>query len=356
MKFTVYTISEKNNFTDEFLSLPQRLYGKNEIMQNTDDERALLEGKHVLSGYFSLAPFIAEDENGKCVCRCAAAVYPDDDTAFMGLFESENVPEAVKTMFDAAEEFLRAKGIKKIVGPVDGSFWIRYRFKTDRFGQPYTGEPYNLPYYAELWEKCGYRICERYSSNHYTAVKNQVDQEKFSKRLEEKISEGYLIKNVENRDFDKAIKEVYGMLIELYSGFPAYKRITENEFAALYGYFGKIMRSEMVKMAYFHGKPVGFLIGIPDYGNIIYGKMSAADYLKFFRIRRKPKGYVLLYMGVDQSHRGLGKALAESVRLELKGKGVPSVGALIRDGNCNKDYFYSLIDYEFHYVLLEKQL
>ena len=64
----------------------------------------------------------------------------------------------------------------------------------------------------------------------------------------------------------------------------------------------------------------------------------------------------MLYMGVDTEHRGLGKALAEAIRSELKNEGVPSIGALIRDGNINKDYFSSLIDFEYEYILLEKVL
>lgn len=59
-------------------------------------------------------------------------------------------------------------------------------------------------------------------------------------------------------------------------------------------------------------------------------------------------------MGVDKGHCGLGKALAESVRTELKKRHVPSVGALIRSGNINKDYTAQLIDFE--YVLLKKTL
>ena len=61
-------------------------------------------------------------------------------------------------------------------------------------------------------------------------------------------------------------------------------------------------------------------------------------------------------MGVDTAHRGLGKALAEAIREELSRTGVPSVGALIRSGNINRDYFQELVDYEFEYVLLGKKI
>lgn len=354
MKYKIYTSMDKDNFIAEFISLPKRLYSKNTITQNEKEERELLSGTHILSRYFSVTPFIAVDENGKCLSRCAVTVYPDDDTAFLGLFESENNIDAVREMLAAAENFAKNCGIKKLVGPVDCSFWIKYRFKTNRFGKVYTGEPYNLPYYTKLWQECGYKISEKYSSNHFAVFKNEVDSEKCSARLEKKLAQGYSVKSIEKKDFDKTVRDVYSLLIELYSKFPAYKKITEDEFAELYGYFGTIIRPEMIKIAYFGGKLVGFFIGIPDYGNVVYGKLTLSDYIKFFRIKAKPKRYIMLYMGADKAHRGLGGALAEAVRLELRNQGAESIGALIRDGNSSKNFFSSNVDYEYHYVLLEK--
>ena len=356
MSFKIVRLDENPDYAEEFFALPKRLYSKRELMQNEKEERSLLGGTHLLSHYFEIYGFVAVDKNGTAVSRCTVTVYPDDSTAYLGFFESEDNAEAVKLLFAEAERLAAEKGAENIVGPVDASFWIRYRMKTNRFGMPYTGEPYNLPYYPDLWRKCGYEEYERYFSNRYIKVENDVGCEKYSDRLTEKLEAGYLIKSVDPKNFDKALKEVYSLMIELYSGFLTYKRITEEEFKALFGYYKSIMKFNMVKMAYFNGRPVGFYISIPDYGNTVYGRLSALDYAKILLTKRKPKGYVMLYMGVDYSHRGLGKAIAEVIRNELKSEGVPSVGALIRRGNCNKDYFSELIEYEYEYILLKKNL
>ena len=39
--------------------------------------------------------------------------------------------------------------------------------------------------------------------------------------------------------------------------------------------------------------------------------------LKILRLRKKPKKYVMLYMGVDRNHTGLGKAIVQSIVDEL---------------------------------------
>ena len=356
MNYTVVKIYENKNYINEFLRLPKRLYDKKNIMQNDSDERSLIDGTHILSHYFDFYPMIVIDENKNTVSRCAVTIYPDDKTAYLGFFESENNIQAVKLLFSEAEKLAAEKGAENIVGPVDASFWIKYRMKINKFDRPYTGEPYNLSYYPDLWKKCGYEEYERYFSNRYKPVENDSGCEKYSERLSEKLKSGYTIKNVDKNDFYKTLKEVYSLMIELYSGFLTYKPISENEFTQLFGYYKSIMKFNMVKMAYYDSKPVGFFISIPNYHNIVYGHLSAFDYAKILLNRTKPHSYVMLYMGVDGSHKGLGKALAESIRIELKAEKVPSIGALIRRGNCNKNYFSNLIESEYEYVLLRKNL
>ena len=62
----------------------------------------------------------------------------------------------------------------------------------------------------------------------------------------------------------------------------------------------------------------------------------------------------MLYMGVDQNHKGLGKAIAEAIMNELKVSGLPSVGALTKDGKLTQNYVSELIEERYEYVLLER--
>lgn len=340
---------------NDFLSLPRRLYAKNELMQNESEERAILTGTHVLSHSFTITPLLVY-EGKKAVSRAIITIYPDEDTAYLGFFESENNPAAAKQLFDTAVQIAREQNRKRITGPVDASFWIRYRLKTNHFGNPYTGEPYNKDYYEQLWTENGFTIWEHYSSNHYMVVESDEDCEKYAERLTKKLQDGYRIVSPSGETFDTTLREVYALLIELYRHFPAYKKITEEEFCTLFGYLKSILNYRMVKMAYYEDKAVGFFISLPNYGNAVYGKLHLWNLPKILSMRKRPKSYVMLYMGVDPEHRGLGKALAEAIRSELKTLQVPSIGALIRDGNCNKNYVEQLIDFEYEYVLLGKKL
>ena len=64
----------------------------------------------------------------------------------------------------------------------------------------------------------------------------------------------------------------------------------------------------------------------------------------------------MLYMGVDQKHRGLGKALVYSIVEELKKNNLPSIGALAHDGKINQNYAKEKINSRYEYVLLERKI
>lgn len=356
MNYHVVTFSQEELYIQKFLDLPGRLYSPQELMQNPQEERKLLKGTHVLSHYFTLFPILVLDTQEQAVSRAVLTIYPDDPEAFLGFFESEDIREAVNLLFKKAESLAKKYSCTGITGPVDASFWLRYRFKSSQFDRSYTGEPYNKDYYPRLWLSAGYKITEYYYSNHYRAVAPSHENQKFSSRLKEKCAEGYVMKSPSKASFEHTLREVYGLLIRLYRHFPAYRHITEEEFVSLYSYLKPLIRYSMVKIAYYREQPVGFFISIPDYKNMVYGKLTFRDYLQIFLTRFRPRSYVMLYMGVDSAHHGLGKALAEAIRKELQRAGVPSVGALIRRGNINRNYFRELIDYEFEYILLKKDL
>ena len=71
-------------------------------------------------------------------------------------------------------------------------------------------------------------------------------------------------------------------------------------------------------------------------------------------MKKNPKEYVMLYMGVAPEHQGLGKALVYSILTELKEKKVPSIGALSRDGKITQNYVSDLCIDKYEYVLLER--
>ena len=250
MKYTAkcFTADDRKDMKD-FLSFPAELYNKNEIMQDKKEEKALLCGTHTLSRYFRVIPVIVRDENGRTAARCVVTVYPDRSCAYFGFFECIDDISVAETLFECAGKTAAIEGKTSLTGPVDCSFWIRYRLKTDNFGTPYTGEPYNLAYYEKLLEACGFVSCGEYISNKFGSIPEEYRDGKFSKRLPQFIEKGYELKSPDNDTFEKALSEIYRLLIELYSDFQTFSRITEEEFTELYSPLKKVVDYSMVKVA-----------------------------------------------------------------------------------------------------------
>ena len=339
----------------DFISLPKSLYTSKDNMEDSGTMKKFLLGTHPLSGYFRLDPFLIYD-GGKPVGRFAVATYPDDDTAYLGFYECVDDDQAAAFLFDEAISFCGQQGFARIVGPVDGSFWQKYRLKINLFDRrPYTGEPYNKPYYFRQFTDNGFTVSEHYTSNHFHALDENFRNEKYEKRYRQFLQRGYRIVSPTDETYDQMIDQVYDMIIELYSDFPIFKPLSREDFKEIYSSYKRIMNMDMTKIAFYGDEAVGFYISIPDYANAVY-HANLFRLPEILKTKKAPKQYVMLYMGVRPEHKGLGAALVCSIIQELRRNRLPSIGALMRDGKLTQHYVSEAVTEIYEYVLLEHVL
>ncbi len=340
----------------KFLDLPQKIYSPKELTNNRGEEESILTGKHILSSKFSVEGFLVLDSKDNPLSRAIVSIYPNSEHVYIGFFESVQNEKAAQILFEHVEEYVKGKGISKIIGPVDGSFWIKYRLKVNRFHIPYTGEPYNKGYYLEMFQKAGYKVSKKYISNNYMVIPKEHKNPLLERRLRETLKKGYEIKSPEKGEFKKILEETYPLLIELYSTFPIFAEISQDEFVENFAKLMPILDFSMIKMAYYEGKLVGFVVVLPNYGHILSGKMTLIKALNILKFRKKAKEYVILYLGADSKHLGLGGALVQVIKDKLAQRSARSIGALIQEGKVSATYFDELICGTYEYVLLEKDL
>ena len=351
------TVPDRAAFDRMFLALPKALYPREKRTQDTKGERAILQGTHPLSSEFTVRAYLAVDDAGTSPKgRCVLTYYDDDPAAYVGFFECVEDLDVCRALLTAAEEQARADGKEKLTGPLDASFWIGYRFKTENFDEHFTGEPDNLPYYQAFWEACGFEAAERYYSNYLRSPTPDDPSEKWEKRLKKALERGYEIRTLERRTFDETLRDIYRMLVRLYAKFPAFKLITEEQFVALFGSLKYVVDYDCVLLGYKDGALAGFFVCIPNYGTMVDGDLSLRDLPAILRIRRDCKEYVILYIGVDRKHLGLGGAFAQTIREIGQNKGAGSIAALIHEGNSSGVFFRELTTHTARYVLLEKAL
>lgn len=352
-----YTCIKDNNHNTIklFLELPSKLYDKNTLTQDKKTERLLLEGRHLLSSDFRVMPFVVVDASHKTVSRCMLTYYPDDENAYVGFFESFHDEDAVKLLFEEVIKQAVCDKKKQLIGPLNASFWLGYRFKMGVFDEPFTGEPYNRDYYVSLWKMNGFEITDRYYSNHLRIPTPEDRNEKCIQKYEA-MKDLYEFKHPTFRTFDAELAKIYELLIELYSGFPAFQPIEKTKFMAMYSSLKYVLNYDMVELVYQDGKLVAFLINIPNYGNLTCGGLTAGRLVKILKRKRTTKEYILMYLGVDNRHLGLGSALAQITKEKLEKKKCASISALIHEGKPSGTYYRELTDRKYEYVLMKRSL
>jgi len=346
----------EKKYVDEFIEFSKKLYDKKHNMEDPDTIREFLMDQHTLSKYFHLNKFLVY-KNDEVVGRFVITEYPlDKKVCYIGFFECIKDNKVAKYLFHEAESFAKDKGYQKIIGPVDASFWNKYRLKINLFDKlPYTGEPYNLDYYYKMFLDNHYKVVEHYVSNIFQSVDESYHNDKFTEHFKEFEKLGYQIVKPDPKDFNKCMEEVYTLIMDLYSDFPTFKPLEKDDFMNVFKSYKSILNMDMVRMAYYKGQAVGFCISVPNYHNLVY-HANIGTIPKILWTRSHPKEYVMPYLGVDRNHRGLGKAIAYSISEELKKSKLPSINALIRDGKVNLKYGEEVIEGQYEYVLLERKI
>ncbi len=355
-----------------FLHLPKELFGKTLHIQEASGngksiripsfcdpklERSILEGTHVLSNEFTVMPFVVIDvDTETTVSRALVTLYADDDLSYVGFFESINKEEPVKLLMEKIAAFSKEKGKKALAGPLDASFWIKYRFKLNHFEKTYTGEPLNPPYYPELWEKAGFIISDHYYSNLVRIPTKEDSNEKCVKRLAYIKKKGYEITHPDNASFEKELLAIYDSLIRLFSTFPGYHFINQEQFLALFSSLKYVLDYYYVELAKKDGELKGFMISIPNYDGYTNGRLTLPKILHILKVKKRPKEYITLYMGVEPDSVGLGGAFAEILRQKMEKDQVRSVAALIHDGKETGHYYEELHDGKVEYAFYKKEL
>lgn len=357
MKFQLKKNVNGTTLDLDFLLLPKILYNKKTIHQNESEERLILKGEHPLSHYFSIVKFVLYDKD-QPVGRAMLIDYPNSDICFIGYYECINNKEASTILLNGVlKEASGLSGKQKIVGPYDASFWLRYRMKLDCFNEPaYMSEPTNKSYYAKQFKSIGFEQKYTYVSNEYSLKYDKKEAKVFDDASKRARNLKYTIKSPKKKDFLDTLEQVYDMFCRLYYDFPGYTSITKEEFIEIFKIYAGILDYSFVKFAYYNDRVVGFVIGFPDYGNLLYRPMTVINRARIAARRIRAGRYVVTYLGVLPEHSGLGKALVRAVSIQAILRGARVLGALALTDKVTATYAKKMIKKRYNYGLFEKKL
>lgn len=331
----------------EFLELPKRLYRGNRnwvCPLDNDVERVFDPSKNKKFIYGEAVRWLARDAGGRVVGRIAAfynredASLEDQPTGGVGFFEAENDQQLADALFDAARDWLSSRGMEAMDGPVNfgaRDAWWGLLVEGFEF-QPLYTNPYNPPYYIQLFENYGFRnYFNQYTYNRKMkrGIFNKSVYERV-KRLEE--SPGYRFEHIRLKDLPRVAENFRMIYNKAWAHHSGVKPMEYDQAQKMMREMKPIIDERLVYFAYFNDEPIGFFIMVPDLNRVIgrfNGKMGFVNKIRLWtmlKFTRKADRIFAIIFGISP---------------EFHGKGIES--GIIHEFERNVDNGY------FHYNTLE---
>ena len=215
---------------------------------------------------------------------------------FISLFECVDDQVVANAILDAAVKWLKDRGMTKVVGPESYTYddFGKGMLSQGFDGPPVLFNPYNPEYYNKLFANYGFVK----QNDHYAFYLKIGD---FHPEKYEKITE-YAKKrlgfDVQQVDLDNHFeREVKAITYVLSTGMPdlldQLAPPTEDDVRAEAKMLKDMADQEMLYLARVGDRPIGFLMAMPDYNQIIKrmnGHMLSLAAFSFLKERRRAKG------------------------------------------------------------------
>lgn len=251
----------------------------------------------------------------------------DEPWGLLSHFECENSEPKAKALFETSIAWLKENGCTRIIGPIDGDTWHRYRVNVGPFElPPYFLEPYNPPYYGALWQAAGAEVLEEYSSKHVESI--AAAKAPFVESYHSLLEAGYRLRPCKLSAFENELRLLHHITQRSFNKNFLYTELPETEFIELYAPIKPLLVAEDIHFLLDStGKEVGFLFAVPDYrqalralrrGGALLGK------LHFLWLARKADTLNFKTLGILPEHRqrGMAKALFYHAYTQAEARGL----------------------------------
>lgn len=327
---------------NRFLRLPWRIYADDPawVPPLLSDLRRLLDPqRHPFHRHAEAEYFIAWRE-GRAVGRIAAVVnhrhneFHDDRTGFFGFFESVDDPAVAKALLEAAEGWLRERGMERARGPA--SFSTNDESGLGLLIEGHERAPVILMahtprHYPRLLEASGYTKAR-------DLLAYLVDDPSPPTRLVAGVERlrrrgGVRLRALDAKRLEdelEVVQSIYNSAWERNWGFVP---LTEEEFADLARQLRPILDPELCVIAEVEGEPAGFALALPDYNQVLRhlnGRLLPFGFVKALWHRRRIDALRVITLGLRPGYRRLGLDAMMYLRIFEKG-----VAAGYRRAECS---------------------
>lgn len=225
--------------------------------------------KHPFFRHGSAQAWLATDR-GRVVGRILAADDPrfnqihNTQTGTFGLFECVDDPVVAAALLETAIHWLRARGLKHALGPIDYSTNYACGLLVEGFGSsPKILLNYNPPYYAELIDAAGLRKAKdlyTYAYNMHQGIPARWLRVAERSRKRNRVH----VRPVNLKDYDNELARIEAIYNRAWEDNWAAVPMTHAEFVHMGRNMKELVFNGLLLIAEADGEPAGFAMTIPD--------------------------------------------------------------------------------------------
>lgn len=303
-----------------FICFPHELYRDDQHyvpLPNLLIKEMLNPSKNPFFNNGEAACFLAIDGD-KIVGRIAATynkvhldVY-NDNTGFFGFFDSVNDSDVAASLFNKATEWLKARGLIKMIGPENLTTNDPTGILTNGFDDdPVFLMPYNFPYYENLLLLNGFKEAMVLAS--YKTTLETLPPELYTKAevLEERLRRSdIIIRYLDQKKFNEEIKKLRGVYNKANEQNWGFMPLDERSFFHMAKDLKQVVDKESVLLAEYKSQLIGFAVSVPDYNQVFKrisnGKLFLLGWWKLLNGRKHINRIRIMIIGVLPQWRGMG--------------------------------------------------
>ena len=266
---------------DAFIKFPWRIYQGDPAWVPPlllERKEFLDQKKHPFFDHGAAALFLARS-GGEIVGRIMASDDPNynafhqSNVGCFGLFECVNDPAVAAALFEAAANWLRARGRDEIMGPIDYSTNYVCGLLVEGFDFPPTLlTAHNPPYYPALIEGLGFnKVIDFYAWWFSEPARAATRLRRLAASLRKRDAATIRQGNLKNfRAEAGRLREIYNDAWKENWGFVPF---TEKEFEFMAKELKQLVVPEFTLIAEVGDEPVGFILCVPDI-NVAFRKIN----------------------------------------------------------------------------------
>ena len=305
---------------NDFIDLPNRLYGNDPNYVTPLKSERLEFFDRDKNPFYRAAKtklFLAE-RDGEIVGRIATCInfahneYHEEQTGFFGFFDCVDDIEVASSLLKTAMIQLKRENMERMRGPMNFSSNHECGFLVEGFDSPpVVMMTYNPPYLPRLAEKFGLKkvmdlLAYKLTQDDPIPERVQKIVEKLRKRA------GVTVRNLNMSDFENEVQKVRQIYNEAWEHNWGFVPMTEDEFNHLSKGLKQIVEPELIFIAEHEGRPVGFLMAVPDVNQALIhlkGKLMPVGLFKLLwhtKVSNKIDGLRVITLGVVPEFRKRG--------------------------------------------------